>query len=36
MIVRDRQAAGDTCERIMLGDLAGKQPFQQLPDGNHL
>jgi hypothetical protein len=36
MIVRNGQAAGDTGERIMLGDLAGKQAFQQLPDGNDL
>jgi hypothetical protein len=36
MIIRDGEAAGDTCERIMLGDLGGKQRFQQLPDGNDL
>jgi hypothetical protein len=36
MIVRDRQAAGDTREGIMFGDLGGKQSLQQLPDGNDL
>jgi hypothetical protein len=28
MIIRDGQTAGNTGERIMLGDLVGKQPFQ--------
>jgi hypothetical protein len=36
VIVRDRQAPGDTGERVMLRDLVGKQTFQQLPDGNNL